>query len=105
MKTICSKCGKEHDLPKKWHHGTICRVCWNAYHREWSARNRNKAKCAEWGRRNYAKLKAENPEALRAYRRRAAIKRYGITEEWYAKKLEAQNGVCAICGKTEEQSR
>jgi hypothetical protein len=31
--------------------------------------------------------------------------RYGVTEEWYLKKLKEQNGMCAVCGKNEADMR
>lgn len=41
-------------------------------------------------------------EERKAYsRRHHLLKKYGLTPEDYNRMLEAQGGVCAICGKTE----
>jgi len=42
--------------------------------------------------------------AKRASRRRT-VQNYGITVEQYAEMLDAQNGVCAICGRPETHIR
>jgi len=100
MKKICSKCGKEHEPKTNWRHGTLCRDCWNAYHRGWSARNKDKLK--KWAKRNHEKLKAENLPVLREYQWRANLNRQSsLTPEEYDAKLSAQNGRCAICGNVE----
>jgi hypothetical protein len=42
---------------------------------------------------------AEDPEGYRRYMRAAKLRsNYGITPKQYADMLEAQGGVCAICG-------
>ena len=67
------------------------------YHKIWYAKNREKriAQTSEYRRKN--------PEIVKAYRHKSARKeglkrRHGVTLEWFNKKLEEQNNVCAICG-------
>ena len=50
------------------------------------------AKRTEWGRKN--------PSKQRGHARRSAIRRYGVTPEWYDATLKSQSGRCAICGST-----
>lgn len=42
---------------------------------------------------------APDPAARRTKNQQQNLRRYGTTPEEYAAKLEAQSGVCAICGK------
>lgn len=44
-----------------------------------------------------ARKSPEGKARSAAYRRRARLKRYGLTPETYAKMLEQQNGRCAVC--------
>lgn len=37
-------------------------------------------------------------DAGRAYTRKANLKKYGVTPEWYDIKLAEQQGRCAVCG-------
>lgn len=53
-----------------------------------------KAQAAEYARA----YRAANPDL---YRDQHLRKKYGVSLEWYNKQLEAQGGVCAICGNTE----
>jgi hypothetical protein len=36
---------------------------------------------------------------------RQQLKKYGVTVEWYLRRLKLQNNVCAICGKPETNTR
>lgn len=41
---------------------------------------------------------ASNPEAVRLYNLRGAMKKYGVTLDWFEAKLAEQDGRCVICG-------
>jgi len=41
---------------------------------------------------------APDPEVVRLYNLRGAMKRYGVTLEWFKSKLAEQDGRCAVCG-------
>jgi predicted Zn-ribbon and HTH transcriptional regulator len=43
---------------------------------------------------------APDPEVVRLYNLRGAMKRYGVTLDWYEAKLVEQDGRCAACGAT-----
>ena len=87
----CSKCGNDNDSPS----GYYCRACRAAY-----MRARYKADPARH-RRRAQEWRAENPEKRRESDRRQALRKMGVTPEWYAETLAAQGGGCAICGSPE----
>jgi hypothetical protein len=62
------------------------------YQREWYLKNREKSieRNKKWAKLNPDKKRSNTLKCL-----------FGITLEDYNKMLEAQNGVCAICGKEE----
>jgi hypothetical protein len=41
---------------------------------------------------------APDPETVRLYNLRSAMKRYGVTLDWFMAKLEEQDGACILCG-------
>jgi Autographiviridae endonuclease VII len=53
----------------------------------------------EYMRRWVAKARRDDPY----YFRIAAMRRYGVTREWYETTLEKQGHACAICGKQEDK--
>ena len=72
------------------------RASWRHYYE----RNREKLKAKK--RAYYA----SNPEKAMASMRRAyLLKRYGITLEQYSSLLEAQGGLCALCGEAPFEGR
>lgn len=91
MKKKCSKCGIEKEATKENFHveklspdglRKDCRECRNIKRRE---------------RREWETNK--NPE----YDRIKDLRRYGVTVEWYDKKLTEQGGHCALCDFTPEE--
>jgi len=60
-----------------------------------SASQDRKQYMKEW----HKHARAANPEY---YADRYLKKRYGVTFEWYSKKLSEQNNVCAICKQSEK---
>lgn len=56
--------------------------------------------------RQRQKGKAQNNSRHRATRRKAFLKKaYGLTEQAYENMYSAQNGKCAVCGRSEEHRR
>lgn len=43
---------------------------------------------------------ASDPDAVRLYNLRSALKRYGVTLDWFESKLAEQDGRCMVCGAT-----
>lgn len=65
----------------------------------------HKDKCSEWNKsyieNNKEKVSQYKTDWARKNNKRINCKKYGITAEDYIKLFELQNGVCAICGKSE----
>ena len=59
-----------------------CRKCSNAVAKAWSTSPRGR-------------------ERNRVTRLKRRLRDYGVTEAWFDEQVKRQNGVCAICGKTE----
>lgn len=76
--------------------GCWCRVCRKAYHAVWYARNQEakRKQNKEWADKN-------RPLARRLSRRAYIHKRYGLSAEQYAGRLESQQGLCAVCHQPE----
>lgn len=54
----------------------------------------------------HRRYREQDPEGVAAVKRRTHIRTmYGVTPEWYDAALEAQGGVCAICGQPETVMR
>lgn len=59
--------------------------------------------CCKDLQRSYRARTVEQHRAYgRAGQRRSRLRRYGLTEATYAQLVEAQGGLCAICGKPEK---
>lgn len=62
-------------------------------------------------RRTYRKRKADAQYLIQWRKtkhesvRRAWLKRYGVTPEWYDQQFSAQNGCCGICSRTKDEGR
>jgi len=96
MTKICTKCRKEKplsefsiDKKKKDGFRTSCKECNHNYYLE----NKEKINLS------HKNWQSKNKDYIKIYNR---IIKYGVTLEQYNKMLEAQNGVCAICGQVEK---
>lgn len=85
---------------KKLRGPTRCEDCRKAKRREimrnWREANPEKVRVG-WERGNAKRL--ADPEFRRKKREAAILRTYGITATEWAARVEAQGGVCAICGK------
>ena len=114
----CSKCGEiklTSEFPvitarrKKRYH-SYCYDCQNRYARDFRARDIEASRAREnaYYREN-AEHKREVTRQWRAatgYDRKNSLKRlYGITLQEYQVLLDAQNGVCAVCGEPPQGKR
>lgn len=92
---ICTKCKIEKSLSEFYKHkigkfgvDSVCKIC---QHQNYLNRNYdNKIYRSEYVKNNKDKAKNNHLKL-----------NFGITLEWFNKKLKEQNGVCAICGKSE----
>lgn len=64
--------------------------------RAWAQENPDKVKILQERRKEKRKV---DPEAILSRREDWLIRRYGITTDDYDRMLEAQKGVCALCGR------
>lgn len=76
---------------KAWMQATASDPAYKAKRKAYRDRYRSK-------RSGYAKERRRRPEVKAALRDRHLQKRYGLTLAAYNQMLEAQGGVCAICG-------
>lgn len=104
--TACTKCAvpltQENSVPARRNRdglSDVCRDCHSSSARAWQAANPERVK--EIDRRKYRKAKAAgtlkssyNPERER---RKALVRRYGITIEQYEAMVADQGGVCCLC--------
>jgi len=95
---ICKICKIEKSLTefhklRKWN-ASYCKPCQSVFIKEWRLKNRDAIK----RKKRIAYLKFSTPELRR---RNKYMHRYGITMEDYKNFYNSQNGVCAICLKTE----
>jgi hypothetical protein len=114
MDKACKKCGETKRLTefhrangtRDGHRGE-CKSCHAAAKRLWYQANSDavKAKVKRWQRENRdrhnASQQARRQDPARKRRERTAYlqRKYGITIEKYEEMLDAQAGVCAICGR------
>jgi len=118
---ICSKCGKEKllsdfykDLSKKDCLSSSCKECINQSQKEYYLSHKEYYKKYNEKHKGYRKIQKRIWDKLHMKERRIykqinrdkeknkyLILTYGITLDDYNKMLEAQNGVCAICGQKE----
>jgi hypothetical protein len=95
----CIVCGTEFQ-PYRKNHLVCSRKCQSktpkakASLRAYQARPEIKAR----DRANYRLATAPDPEKVRLYNLRGALRKYGVTLEWLEAKLKTQGGACAICG-------
>lgn len=91
---------RKRQLNKRWSKENSGRR--NQRHREWYAKPSNRAK--ERARRKvwYAR---QDADFIRQLSRRRNLQRYGISEQDYSKRLAAQGGGCAVCGKKSKKRR
>jgi len=123
MEKRCTKCGEIRDISffhKQTKDGmkrrSVCRICQTKEHREWTHREDIKPKLLAYKRNRYANVPGEkeriaiagkvyrdnNPEKLRSFELK---RRYGISAEEYDDLYKYQNGLCAICGKAEDERK
>lgn len=98
---VCSKCGKEKVLTEFCRNkiakdglNYYCRVCADIY------RHTRKGKVAHKRARQKFKKTAKGKKLNRALQLRY---KYGITPEDYDRRFTEQNGVCALCGRSEQR--
>jgi len=61
--------------------------------------------CKDCRKLRLSKNHNANPEIRKRIYQKQCLKKYGLTSEAYDKLLEAQGGVCAICGEAETLSQ
>jgi hypothetical protein len=99
----CSKCNLEKS-EERFKKGTRqCKDCLNAYSRDLRKRN---PEFAQKRRDEQRRWRERHPEEYKIRQRNSHLRRHwNMTQEEYEVMLSKQNGVCAICGKTEELNK
>lgn len=102
----CRKCEEEKPLSEFTKNRTLpsgrtneCKKCTNVYARK---RREENPEVAQKIRDAGARWRAANPDADK---QKYLMRRFNITIQEYRDLLEAQNGVCAICGEPESVVR
>ena len=112
MKKICPVCRRE-KLAEEFYPNSArtdgvscyCKECTRDKHSRWREANREHVRVGSLrsyhenkirSRETRARWRARNPDKIRNSR---LIRKFGITLKDYYCLLEAQNGVCAICGR------
>lgn len=97
----CSRCGQEKptsdyhkDSSSKSGLYAYCKECARAKTRAWKAANPKRDKESQ------KRSREKNP---RVYRNKQLLWTFGITLEQYEQMLADQGGVCAVCGKVEDE--
>lgn len=106
----CIKCDRDrtsHDYTPKMNKDGVsirCKECLHKQQAEYRARNRERIR--EYANAYY-KLSMERNEEENRYNRRQSqlLHFYSITIEQYDLMLQQQNGLCGVCGKTDNQRR
>lgn len=105
MKT-CKKCSVEkpesefyRDKYAKDGRKLVCKVCCNAHRKKYNQSRKGRVQLKKY--RQTPAVKAVN----RYHNRKTALKRYSLTLVDYDRLWEQQEGLCAICGKSETTKR
>lgn len=77
--------------------GSYCNDCWRKRNREIYAQDPAKHAAK---RREYL---AKNPSVLKETNARQNLKKRGVSLDWYNKKAEEQNHLCAICQEPQRE--
>lgn len=126
MRTTCKVC----DQPLDGAHKVYCKACWAEYNRQRRANNpdehresvnkfraNNPGYDAKWLRERYAnnpefwneyhrEWREQHPDEVKVFKRKSHLKSlYGLTQEDVLAALEAQSGLCLICGVEMETGR
>lgn len=105
----CSRCREDKaisDFPARTNAGrpAYCTLCQREWHKEY--REKNRSRVNELARSQRLSRIQREPEKYREADIRRNLKAlYNITPEQYDEMLEAQGGVCGICGKPPMGSR
>lgn len=95
----CKSCGKEF-IPYRSNHLVCSRAC-RAKLPEEIAKAKERMQRPEVKERMLARRRvstAPDPQIVRLYNLRGAMKKYGVTLEWFQSKLAEQGGRCILCG-------
>jgi len=91
----CSRCGGERGPSR---HPTYCKPCLLIWREE-----RKLRPCARCGRPKDPSNATQPSYCYDCQRERWLLKKYGLTTDAFTAMLDSQGGVCAICGKPQDE--
>ena len=95
----CKVCGAEFQ-PYRSNHWVCSRAC-QSRTPESKAKAKARRETPEARERANAQRRlatTRDQDALRALNLKSALRKYGVTPEWFAERLDAQDGACLLCG-------
>ena len=103
MHKTCTKCKLEKPEENFKKKGLHCKDCVNKYNRDLRKKN---PEFAQRRRDEQRRWRESHPEEYKKRQRNSHLRRnWNMTLDEYEVMLNKQNGVCAICGKTEELNK
>lgn len=111
-KKICSSCKIEKEITEfskdkneKDGYTYNCKVCRNKRYNEWAKNNKEKIRERNYQKKEKRKEYYQSDRGIESSRRAHLKRKYNMSLEEYNDILKKQNGICAVCGESENCNR